>query len=70
MDDLGRQVLDLERKHPRYGGAKDHAIRERFGMSATSHFQILNRLIDDPEAAWMEPVLVNRLRRVRDRSAR
>lgn len=66
MDDLGRQVLDLERKHPKYGGAKDHAIRERFGFSATAYFQILNRLVDDPEAAWMEPVLINRLRRLRD----
>lgn len=65
MDDLGRQVLDLERKHPKYGGVKDDAIRERFGFSATTYFQILNRLLDDPEAAWMEPVLINRLRRLR-----
>ncbi|MCD1287287.1 MULTISPECIES: DUF3263 domain-containing protein [unclassified Brevibacterium] len=67
MDDLGRQVLDLERKYPKYGGTKDHAIRERFGFSATTYFQILNRLLDDPEAAWMEPVIINRLRRIRDR---
>lgn len=66
MDDLGRQVLDLERKHPKYGGTKNHAIRERFGFSATTYLQILNRLLDDPEAAWMEPVLINRLRRLRD----
>lgn len=66
MDDLGRQILKLEKQHPRYGGAKDHAIRERFGFSATTYFQILNRLVDDPEAAWMEPVLINRLRRLRD----
>lgn len=66
MDDLGRQVLDLERKHPKYGGTKDDAIRERFGFSATTYFQILNRLLDDPEAAWMEPVMINRLRRLRD----
>lgn len=65
MDDVGRQILKLEKQYPRYGGAKDHAIRERFNMSATSYFQILNALIDDPEAAWMEPVLVNRLRRLR-----
>ena len=65
MDDLDRQILKLEKQHPRYGGAKDHAIRERFNMSATSYFQILNALIDDPEAARMEPALVNRLRRLR-----
>ena len=65
MDDVGRQILKLEKQYPQYGGAKDHAIRERFNMSATSDFQILNALIDDPAAAWMEPVLVNRLRRLR-----
>ncbi|WP_181275967.1 DUF3263 domain-containing protein [Brevibacterium oceani] len=66
MNDLHRQILKLEKQHPRYGGAKDDAIRERFDMSATSYFQILNALIDDPEAAWLEPVLVNRLRRLRN----
>lgn len=47
-------------------GAKDHAIRKRFGFSATTYFQILNRLLDDPEAAGLEPVLINGLRRLRD----
>lgn len=66
MDDLGRQILKLEKQFPKYGGAKDHVIRERFNMSATSYFQILNAMLDDPEAAWAEPVLINRLRRIRD----
>ncbi|WP_156491151.1 DUF3263 domain-containing protein [Brevibacterium casei] len=44
MDDLGRRILDLEREHPRYNGTKDDAIRRRLNMSATSYFQILNRL--------------------------
>lgn len=66
MDDLGRRVFDLERKHPKYGGAKDHAIRKRFGFSATTYFQILNRLLDDFEAAGMEPALINGLRRLSD----
>lgn len=66
MDDLGQRILKLEKQYPKYGGAKDHQIRERFGLSATSYFQMLNTLIDDPEAAWTEPVLINRLRRIRD----
>ncbi|WP_426937344.1 DUF3263 domain-containing protein [Brevibacterium sp. LE-L] len=37
----------------------------RFNMSSTSYFQILTAIIDDPETAWMEPVLANRLRRLR-----
>ncbi|TSI11313.1 DUF3263 domain-containing protein [Brevibacterium aurantiacum] len=66
MDDLGRRILKLEHQYPKYGGPKDHQIRERFGVSATTYFQILNTLIDDPEAAWEDPSLVNRLRRLRE----
>lgn len=59
-------MLDLEREHPRYNGAKDDAIRRRFDMSATSYYQILNQLLDDPAAAEADPVLINRLRRIRN----
>ncbi|MCT1446159.1 DUF3263 domain-containing protein [Brevibacterium casei] len=68
MDDLERAVLDLEREHPRYNGAKDDAIRRRLNMSATSYFQILNQLLDDPAALESDPVLLNRLRRVRNQN--
>lgn len=66
MDDLHQRILKLERYYPKYDGRKDHQIREQFNMSATSYFQILNSLLDDPEAAGQEPVLINRLRRLRD----
>lgn len=68
MDDLGRRILDLEREHPRYNGTKDDAIRRRLNMSATSYFQILNQLLDDPAALEADPVLINRLRRLRDQN--
>lgn len=68
MDDLERAVLDLEREHPRYNGTKDDAIRRRLNMSATSYFQILNQLLDDPAALKADPVLINRLRRLRDQN--
>lgn len=61
-------MLDLEREHPRYNGAKDDAIRRRLNMSATSYFQILNQLLDDPAALESDPVLLNRLRRVRNQN--
>lgn len=67
MNDLEREVLDLEREYPRYNGAKDDQIRRRLNMSATSYFQILNRLLDDPAALEADPVLINRLRRIRER---
>ena len=58
-------VLEFERRWWKYGGAKDHAIRERFDMSATSYFQILNSLLDNPAALASDPMLVKRLRRIR-----
>lgn len=45
-------------------GAKEMAIRERFGVSATRFYQRVNRLLDNPEALAADPLLVNRLRRI------
>ena len=60
-----RDVLAFERQWWRYGGAKEEAIRERFGLSATRYYQVLNAVIDRPEALATDPLLVRRLRRVR-----
>ncbi|SMX66427.1 Protein of unknown function (DUF3263) [Brevibacterium iodinum ATCC 49514] len=65
LSELEVAVLEFERRWWRYGGAKDHAIRERFDMSATSYFQILNSLLDNPAALASDPMLVKRLRRIR-----
>ena len=60
-----RDVLAFERHWWRYAGAKEAAIREQFGLSATRYYQVLNALIDRPEALAADPLLVRRLRRVR-----
>jgi hypothetical protein len=60
-----RGVLAFERQWWRFAGAKDTAIRETFGMSATRYYQVLNALIDRPEALVADPLLVRRLRRMR-----
>ncbi|WP_209370826.1 DUF3263 domain-containing protein [Brevibacterium renqingii] len=65
LSELEVAVLEFERRWWKYGGAKDHAIRERFDMSATSYFQILNSLLDNPAALANDPMLVKRLRRIR-----
>ena len=65
LSELEVSVLEFERRWWKYGGAKDHAIRERFDMSATSYFQILNSLLDNPAALADDPMLVKRLRRIR-----
>jgi hypothetical protein len=58
-------MLAFERQWWRYAGAKEAAIRERFGMSATRYYQVLNALVDRPEALAVDPLLVRRLRRMR-----
>jgi hypothetical protein len=58
-------ILDLERTWWRHAGSKERAIRERFSISPTRYYQLLNRLLDDPEAMRHDPMLVKRLRRLR-----
>jgi len=58
------RILAFERNWWRQPGAKEQAIRDMLGMSATRYYQMLNELIDRPEALAFEPVLVKRLRRL------
>lgn len=60
-----REILALERHWWKYAGAKEQAVRELFGLSPTRYYQILNALIDRPEALAHDPMLVKRLRRMR-----
>ncbi len=59
-------ILDFERHWWKSPGAKDQTIRERFDMSPTRYYQVLNALIDTHEALVADPLLVRRLRRLRD----
>ena len=65
LSDRDRAVLAFERQWWKYAGAKESAIRELFDMSATRYYQMLNTLIDRPEALAHDPMLVKRLRRLR-----
>ncbi|GAB3991631.1 DUF3263 domain-containing protein [Nocardioides marmoraquaticus] len=58
-------MLDFERQWWKYAGAKEQAVREHFSMSSTRYYQVLNALIDRPEALEHDPLLVRRLRRLR-----
>ncbi|HEY6423843.1 MAG TPA: DUF3263 domain-containing protein [Pseudonocardiaceae bacterium] len=59
------EILAFERQWWKYAGAKERAIRELFEMSATRYYQVLNGLIDRPDALAADPMLVKRLRRLR-----
>jgi hypothetical protein len=65
LGERDRAVLEFERQWWKYAGAKETAIRDSFDMSATRYYQVLNALIDRPEALAADPLLVRRLRRMR-----
>ena len=65
LSERDKAVLDFERQWWKYAGGKEQAIRELFDMSATRYYQVLNGLIDTPEALAADPMLVKRLRRLR-----
>ena len=65
LSERDRAVLGFERQWWKYSGAKEAAIRELFDMSATRYYQLINSLIDTPEALEFDPMLVKRLRRMR-----
>jgi len=65
LSERDREILAFERQWWKYAGAKEAAIRDLFGMSATRYYQVLNALIDRPEALVADPMLVKRLRRLR-----
>ncbi|MEF2976753.1 DUF3263 domain-containing protein [Subtercola sp. YIM 133946] len=60
------RILEFERAWWQHAGLKEQAVRQEFGLSAARYHQILNRLIDDPAALAREPMLIKRLRRLRD----
>jgi hypothetical protein len=67
-DGLSRREYDIlafERQWWKYAGAKEEAVKELFSMSATRYYQVLNTLVDRPEARAADPMLVKRLRRLR-----
>jgi len=65
LSERDQQILAFERQWWKYAGAKEQAIRELFDMSSTRYYQIINTLIDTPEALAFDPMLVKRLRRMR-----
>ena len=65
LSERDRDILAFERQWWKYAGAKEAAVREKFDMSSTRYYQVLNALIDNPAALAHDPMLVKRLRRLR-----
>jgi len=65
LTERDREILAFERQWWKYAGAKEQAVRDLFDMSSTRYYQVLNALIDRPAALEQDPMLVKRLRRMR-----
>lgn len=63
---MWERIIDIERSRWKYQAAKDQHVREVLGVSATRYYQLLDAMLDDPEAERRWPVEVRRLRRVRE----
>ncbi len=70
LTERDKAILDFERSWWTGSGPKDRAIRERFELSGTRYYQLINELVDAPDALAYDPLLIRRLRRVRDRRRR
>lgn len=58
-------LLDFADQQWRYAGNQADAIMAEFGITITRYWQRVNQLLDREEALAHNPILVNRLRRLR-----
>lgn len=70
LPERDERILDFEREWWRHAGAKEEAIRGEFGFSVARYYQLLNALIDSPDAVRHDPMLVRRLQRAREARTR
>ena len=70
LSERERAILDFERSWWTVPGPKEAAIRERFDLSAARYYQVLGALLESPDALDYDPLVVRRLRRLRDRRRR
>ncbi|CAN2246128.1 Protein of unknown function DUF3263 [actinobacterium SCGC AAA044-D11] len=66
LTELETKILDFESQWWKYAGAKESAIKELFDMTPPAYYQLLNNLIDRDDALLASPMLVKRLRRLRE----
>ncbi|MFE1644381.1 DUF3263 domain-containing protein [Microbacterium sp. P01] len=65
LTDRDRAMLDFEAAWTRHAGAKEEAIRAELQLSPARYYQLLGRLLDTADALEYDPMLVKRLRRIR-----
>ena len=66
LDPHHHTALRIADQRWKYAAARAAAIRDQLGISETQWAQMLDVLIDQPEAEAAYPTLVRRLRRLRE----
>lgn len=62
-----KSILDFEKRNYKYAGQKESDAKDAFKMTPPQYYQHLNKLVDHPEAEEYAPMVVQRLRRLRDK---
>ena len=70
LSERDRAILDFERSWWTESGPKEVGIRTRFELSPGRYYQLLGELLDSADALAYDPLVVRRLRRLRDRRRR
>lgn len=70
LSEREKAILDFERRWWTLPGPKEASIRQNLSLSGTRYYELLGRLLDSPEALGYDPLVVRRLRRLRDRRRR
>jgi len=65
LSDLEMRILDFEAT-PWQRGTKADGIAELFDLSASRYYELLNGILDKDSAVHYSPLLVKRLRRLRE----
>ena len=67
LTDRDRAILAFEQGWWLEEGPKEVAMRSRLDLSPSRYRELLARLLDEPEAMALDPLLVRRLIQQRDR---
>lgn len=67
LTDTDKSILDFEKQNYKYAGMKESVAKEKFNLTPPQYYQHLNNLIDHPEAETYAPMVVSRLRGIREK---
>lgn len=70
LSERDRLLLAFEARWIGHTGAKEEAIRVDLQLTPARYYQLLGRLIESQAALAHDPLLVGRLRRIRDERRR